>query len=109
MQAQETFVTRIKYDTNEVVKVILDDSRRIYHQEYNGIKFFVYCGIGGLTWDSIEKTTGLSLKTGYSTKKECIQRTKEYIDWTPDIQKRINAMVERNRNCRICTEKEMNQ
>ena len=104
---QKPFVTRIMYDTNEPVKVILDDSRRIYRQEYNGIKFFVYRGMGGDTWDAIEETTGLSLKTGYKTKKACILHTKEYIDWTPDIQKRITDAIEKHRDCRIYTEKEM--
>ena len=113
MQAQQyinkPFVTRIKCDTNELIKVVLDDFRRIYHQEYKGIKFFVYRATGEQTWDSIEEITGMRIQSGYTTKKECIQKTKDYIDGFPDIQKQIDNMAWKNKNCRICTEEEMNQ
>ena len=106
MANNKFFVTRIKCDTNELIKVVLDDSRRIYHQEYKGIKFFVYRAIGEQTWDSIEEITGMRIQSGYATKKECIQKTNDYIDGFPDIQKQIDNMARRNKNCRICTEED---
>ena len=66
-------------DTGETVKVLLTD-HKLYHQQYNGVKFFVYRAIGVDTWDAIELNTGSGLVANRKTKKQCIADAQRYID-----------------------------